>query len=74
MIDKPSIDQLDEKADSIYTLVIMASQRAKQINDNGTELLLDEDEYINKKPLTRSLQELASGKLEYKKNSDITYR
>ncbi|MFW5985264.1 MAG: DNA-directed RNA polymerase subunit omega [Halanaerobiaceae bacterium] len=73
MINKPSIDKLNEKTDSVYTLVILAALRAKQIND-GADLLLDEEDYQNDKPVTRSLDELVRDKIKYKKNTKETYK
>ncbi|MFW6256529.1 MAG: DNA-directed RNA polymerase subunit omega [Bacillota bacterium] len=73
MINKPSIDKLNEKTDSVYTLVILAALRAKQIND-GADLLLDEEDYQNDKPVTRSLDEMVRDKIKYKKNTKETYK
>lgn len=73
MINKPSIDVLKEKADSVYTLVVLAARRAKQINEEEN-LLLDEEKYVNGKPVTQSLQELEADKLSYHKNTENTYK
>lgn len=73
MINKPSIDVLKEKVDSVYTLVILSARRAKQINEEEN-LLMDEKEYVNQKPVTQSLQELANDKVTYRKNTDNTYK
>ena len=73
MINKPSIENLLEKVDSVYTLVVLSAIRAKQINENADNLI-PEEEYINEKPVTRSLQEIVQGKIKYKKNSENTLK
>ena len=42
MITEPSVEKLNDKADSPYTLVILAAKRARHINLTEEELL---DEY-----------------------------
>jgi DNA-directed RNA polymerase subunit omega len=65
MITEPSVEKLDDKADSPYTLVILAAKRARHINLTDKELL---DEYKGAKPVSKSLQEIDAGKITYKKN------
>jgi len=74
-IIEPPIDDLLEKVDSKYALVIFASQRARQINDYYTDLhdgnLFDNigplvDSSVDDKPLTTALHEIAEGKLVMK--------
>ncbi|MCA0378025.1 MAG: DNA-directed RNA polymerase subunit omega [Actinobacteria bacterium] len=71
----PPIDDLLEKVDSKYALVVFASQRARQINDYYTDLhdgnLFDNvgplvDASVDDKPLSTALHEIAEGKLEMK--------
>lgn len=71
----PPIDDLLEKVDSKYALVIFASQRARQINDYYTDLhdgnLFDNvgplvDASVDDKPLSTALHEIAEGKLVMK--------
>ena len=71
-IIEPPIDDLLEKVDSKYALVIFASQRARQINDYYTDLhdgnLFDNvgplvDASVDDKPLSTALHEIAEGKL-----------
>src|SRR5690554_6690163 len=71
-IIEPPIDDLLEKVDSKYALVIFASQRARQINDYYTDLhdgnLFDNvgplvDSSVDDKPLTTALREVVEGKL-----------
>lgn len=68
----PPIDDLLEKVDSKYALVVFASQRARQINDYYTDLhdgnLFDNvgplvDSSVDDKPLTTALHEIVEGKL-----------
>ncbi|MBO1902883.1 DNA-directed RNA polymerase subunit omega [Leucobacter weissii] len=69
----PPIDDLLEKVESKYALVVFASQRARQINDYYTDLhdgnLFDNvgplvDASIDDKPLSTALHEIVEGKLE----------
>jgi len=71
----PPIDDLLEKVDSKYALVIFASQRARQINDYYTDLhdgnLFDNvgplvDASVDDKPLSTALHEIAENKLVMK--------
>ncbi|PKM83744.1 MAG: DNA-directed RNA polymerase subunit omega [Firmicutes bacterium HGW-Firmicutes-13] len=62
----PSIDELVKNVDSKYTLVIAAAKRARQILD-GSPILLETD---STKDVTIALEEIAGGKLEYKKTKD----
>lgn len=68
----PPIDDLLEKVDSKYALVIFASQRARQINDYYTDLhdgnLFDNvgplvDASVDDKPLSTALHEIVEDKL-----------
>ena len=68
----PPIDDLLEKVDSKYALVIFASQRARQINDYYSDLhdgtLFDNvgplvDSSVDDKPLSIALHEIVEGKL-----------
>jgi DNA-directed RNA polymerase subunit omega len=68
----PPIDELLEKVDSKYALVIFASKRARQINDYYADLhegsLFDNvgplvDSNIDDKPLSVALHEINENKL-----------
>ncbi|MCB1274140.1 MAG: DNA-directed RNA polymerase subunit omega [Leucobacter sp.] len=68
----PPIDDLLEKVESKYALVVFASQRARQINDYYTDLhdgnIFDNvgplvDASVDDKPLTTALHEIVEGKL-----------
>ena len=65
MITEPSVEKISEKADSPYTLVILAAKRARHINLTDNKLL---DEYSGEKPVSKSLEEIDKGKITYKKN------
>ena len=77
-IVSPSIDNLMEKVDSKYELVMFAAKRARQINDyysalhegslfNNVGPLVDVT--IDEKPLTIALHEIDKGYLD-KRNVD----
>jgi len=68
----PPIDDLLEKVDSKYALVVFASKRARQINDYYTDLhdgnLFDNvgplvDASVDDKPLSTALHEIVEDKL-----------
>lgn len=67
MITKPSAEQLKDKADSLYTIIILASKRARHLNEGGYELL---DKYRSQKPASKSLEEIEKGKITYVKKHD----
>ncbi len=56
----PSIDKLLLKVDSKYKLVHISANRSKQIIKTK-HLQLPESEYVNKKELGRSLEEIEKG-------------
>lgn len=57
----PSIDELLEKVENRYTLVVMASKRARQLIE-GREPLVKVDSV---KPVTVSINEINTGALTY---------
>ncbi|MHB8641904.1 MAG: DNA-directed RNA polymerase subunit omega [Gaiellaceae bacterium] len=69
----PRIDELMEKVDSRYALVIIAAKRARQINNYHHQLgegTFDDFapplvESRSKNYLTMALEEISSGKLKY---------
>jgi DNA-directed RNA polymerase subunit omega len=69
----PRIDQLTEKVDSRYALVIVAAKRARQINNYHHQLgegTFDEFppplvQSRSKNYLTMALEEIAEGKITY---------
>ena len=56
----PSVDSLKEKIDSKYTLVTIASKRAREIQETGNELL---GKYKSDKNVGKALEEIAAGVL-----------
>jgi DNA-directed RNA polymerase subunit omega len=74
----PRIDELLEKVDSRYALVIVAAKRARQINNYhhqlGEGIGFDEApppliESRSKNYLTMAMEEIASGKLKHEYSS-----
>ena len=63
----PSLDSLKEKIDSKYTLVTLASKRARQMQEEGTKLLTS---YKSHKNVGKALGEIASGVLAKEKQDD----
>jgi len=63
MIIEPSINDLLEKTDSRYTLVIETAKRARQIVE-GDEPMVDCD---SKNPVTIAAHEINQGKVTYSK-------
>jgi DNA-directed RNA polymerase subunit omega len=75
----PPIDDLLAKVDSKYTLCIVASKRARQINDmihgvRDQALLTMPTSEIAKltstKPLSLSMEEIAGGDVAYERTKD----
>lgn len=60
----PSIDEMLEKVDSKYTLVSIASKRARQLKENG-DLLITRP--ISHKHVGISLEELHAGKISFQR-------
>ncbi|MDZ4654452.1 MAG: DNA-directed RNA polymerase subunit omega [Coriobacteriia bacterium] len=76
MVIKPPIDLLLSKVDSKYTLCIVASRRARQINDmihgvRDQALLTMQAPQIaqitSTKPITLAMAEIASGDIGYER-------
>jgi DNA-directed RNA polymerase subunit omega len=74
MINKPSVENLSKKADSLYTIVIMAAKRARQINAGGKNYLEEKQKYNMSKPVTISLNEINKSKVTYRKNTENTLK
>ena len=58
----PSIDELLKKVDSKYTLVSIASKRARQLKENEV-LLINQPE--SRKHVGMSLEEMHEGKIQF---------
>ena len=63
----PSLDSLKVKIDSKYTLVTLASKRAREMQEDGNRLLTS---YESKKNVGKALEEVAAGMLANKKQDD----
>jgi DNA-directed RNA polymerase subunit omega len=56
----PSVDKLKTQIDSKYSLVALASKRARQLHEHGDEKL---DKYVSHKSVGKALEEVAAGVL-----------
>jgi DNA-directed RNA polymerase subunit omega len=56
----PSVDNLKKQIDSKYSLVSLASKRARQMQEEGGEKLA---KYVSYKPVGKALEEVAAGEL-----------
>ena len=65
----PSVDELKKQIDSKYSLVSLASKRARQMQEEGGERLV---KYVSYKPVGKALEEVASGVLEKEKQDEST--
>ena len=62
---KLSKEKLEEQVDSVYRLVLIVAQRAKQLGKGSKPLVRTE----SKKPSTVALEEMLAGKLGYEDDS-----
>jgi len=62
---EPSIDSLQEKINSKYTLVTISARRARQLQDGDKSLI---EEPKSKTFVGIALEEIAEGKLYIKEN------
>ena len=61
MMIEPSINKLLEKADSRYTLVMLAAKRARQLAEGANKLTKCESE----RPVTVAINEISEDKITY---------
>ncbi|WP_134700308.1 DNA-directed RNA polymerase subunit omega [Ammoniphilus sp. YIM 78166] len=61
----PSIDKLVNKVESKYTLVSLASKRARQLRENERDIRVDKP--ISKKYVGIALEEILDAKLLFEK-------
>jgi DNA-directed RNA polymerase subunit omega len=73
---EPNIDDLLEQVDSKYSLVILASKRAREINSYYSQLGEGRGEFVpplvetgglRNKPLSIALEEIAEDKVTYER-------
>lgn len=62
----PSIDQMLEKVDSRYSLVIMTAKRAR----NFRETRLDKEDSSNINEVTAALEDIAAGKITFERTKN----
>jgi DNA-directed RNA polymerase subunit omega len=60
---KPSLDELIDKVDSKYTLVVCSAKRGRELMDGAQPQVPSR----SNKPVTIALEELAAGKLLYER-------
>ena len=63
-VNKPAIDELDQKVDCRYTLVVESAKRARELV-GGAQPLIDPKD---KKPVTIAVDEINRGLLAYRRN------
>ncbi|MCK8824232.1 DNA-directed RNA polymerase subunit omega [Fuchsiella alkaliacetigena] len=68
MLAYPPLDKLLEKSDVEYTIVIQAAKRARMLNEEGEEPLVD---CKSAKDVSNALEEIVAGKLNYIPVEDI---
>lgn len=61
----PTLDELLDKVDSRYTLVVITAKRARILTERGGSK--DDDASI--KPVTVALREISGNKISYKRTS-----
>jgi len=61
MMIEPSINELLTKADSRYTLVMLAAKRARQITEGAKKLTKQESD----KPVSVAINEISEDKITY---------
>ncbi len=60
---KPTLDELMEKVDSRYTLVVVAAKRARALTERGC----DKVDGVVSKPVTTALTEISENKIKFKR-------
>ena len=65
-MNKPYIDELVEKVDSKYTLIVAAAKRARQITEENPEL--SRSGAVN--PVSKALKEIYSGKVVWNRTPE----
>jgi DNA-directed RNA polymerase subunit omega len=78
---EPNIDDLLDRVDSKYSLVILAAKRAREINSYYSQLGEGRGEYVpplvetgglRNKPLSIALEEIAEDKVTYERPESET--
>ena len=63
-VNKPAIDELDQKVDCRYTLVVESAKRARELV-GGAQPLIDPKD---KKPVSIAVDEINRGLLAFRRN------
>ena len=63
-VNKPAIDELDQKVDCRYTLVVESAKRARELVGGAQHLIDPKD----KKPVSIAVDEINRGLLAYRRN------
>lgn len=63
MMNRPTLDELMNKVDSRYTLVVVAAKRARML----TEEEFETETPLTVKPVTMALEEIAKGEIIYRR-------
>lgn len=66
MLNQPPLNELLEKVDCRYTLVVEVAKRARQIVDHARPLVDSE----SNKPVTIAVEEIAADKIGYERTSE----
>lgn len=66
-MNKPSLDELMDRVDSRYTLVVVAAKRARMITEIALQQDQDDETKKFSKPVSSALLEMAQGKIQYRK-------
>jgi len=77
---EPTIDQLLERVDSKYSLVVLSARRAREINSYYSQLGEGRGEFVpplvesgglRNKPLSIAMEEIAQDKVTYTRDETI---
>lgn len=66
-LNKPSLDQLMQRVDSRYTLVVVSAKRARQLTELALQQEQDEIYEITSKPVSAALHEVVQDKISFRR-------
>ncbi len=66
MMIYPSLDELVDKVDSRYTLVVEVAKRARQLVDGAKPMVTADSD----KPVSIAISEVKAGKIRYRKTKE----
>ncbi|QJW47964.1 DNA-directed RNA polymerase subunit omega [bacterium BFN5] len=64
-MNNPALEDLLDKADSKYTLAVLAAKRAREIIQDSEKAVASK----SSKPVTIALEEIAQGKISFKRTN-----